>query len=105
MTEVYDQLESQEFTGKYQAKPWSNLSWKQLAVRMYVVFVVAAVVINVGLYAQRRLQYQDPNSIGTRLLPSEPEGCPLNCGQNGVCLFKNKKERTEPRCLCEAHRT
>lgn len=82
---------------------WNHLSWKQIALRVYVSFVVLAILGNVGLFVGRRFPPQVPETIrSTRMiLPDEPVGCPLDCGQHGVCQFRNRKDKTEPACLCE----
>jgi len=60
---------------------------------LYSTFVVLAVVA--------RHEDQTFSTKTFRTFNQDDEGCPLDCGNNGVCLFKDRREKKNPACLCD----
>ena len=79
-----------------------GLSWKQRVLTAYLIFIGVAVVINMGLLIARRFPPAHEISSSTRAIGvSSDPGCPLKCGNHGVCKFQNQDEKKNPACLCD----
>ena len=78
----------------------SNLKYRKLIFLAWLSLVSFGVVINIGLAIERRVERPLKQAVASRLLDSDP-ACPLKCGKNGVCKFRNRDEQTSPACLCD----
>lgn len=82
------------------SKIYHAMTWKRLLVA-YCCYIAFAVTVNVVLYRYNvpsRLEYRK----SARVMSQSPDpGCTLDCGNNGVCMFRNRNTMTAPACLCD----